>query len=431
MKNALTYLLFILVSLSGCKKEVKPLFSQSPDERLNETLTKYQTQLVGAENGWKAFIYPKAGGTYFFYFKFNAQNRVNMYSTFDLTSAVTLKESSYRLKALQQPSLIFDTYSYVHILADPNENVLVRANVNGGPIGVGLQSDFEFYFDSSTTDTIKLVGRFNGSKAVLVKATQQEANGYNNRSLATGFLFQNIQNYLNYFKRATIGGTTYEISVNQGIRTITFNWLDPNGNFQTFTTAYYFSETGINFISPLVNGSQTITGFNNIQWNAATTTLSFSANGQATTVVGSGQPIKVDVGAAKRWWDFSISQDDAWVSLNGFHVDGVDDAYNVRSLAGYNFMFYYSQYGSGYDWAGIIAATNYGPALDATFTPDGKVSFKTPGNFGSVPSAASATVTKIRNQYLQPSGYYFVQTSQFSYDMVSALDGKAWISWIY
>ena len=48
-----------------------------------------------------------------------------MFSDFDSTSAVTLQESSYRLKAEQQPTLIFDTYSYVHVLADPNEAVVI------------------------------------------------------------------------------------------------------------------------------------------------------------------------------------------------------------------------------------------------------------------------------------------------------------------
>jgi hypothetical protein len=64
---------------------------------------------------------------------------------------------------LQQPSLIFDTYSYLHLLADPDPNV------NGGRVGAGLSSDFEFYVDSTVADTMKLVGRFNGSKAILTK----------------------------------------------------------------------------------------------------------------------------------------------------------------------------------------------------------------------------------------------------------------------
>src|SRR5204862_5715275 len=97
---------------------------------------------------------------------------------------------------LQQPSLLFDTYSYLHVLADPNPDV------NGGTVGGGLFSDFEFYFDSNSADTIQLVGRLNGSKMSLVKATPAEENAYNSGQLAAGL---NINKILTYFKRLTIG----------------------------------------------------------------------------------------------------------------------------------------------------------------------------------------------------------------------------------
>ena len=66
------YLLCVTLAFSACKKDDAPAFDESADERLNKALTSYQDKLVGADNGWKAFISPKGGGTYFFYFKFNA-----------------------------------------------------------------------------------------------------------------------------------------------------------------------------------------------------------------------------------------------------------------------------------------------------------------------------------------------------------------------
>src|SRR5437764_14894769 len=132
MKNFLFYFLIITVLFSACRKDDSHLFNKSSDERLNEALSAYQTKLTSATNGWKGFVYPKSGGVYSFYFRFNDSNRVAMLSSFDSASAVTLKESSYRLKALQQPSLLFDTYSYLHVLADPT------ASVNGGTYGAGL-----------------------------------------------------------------------------------------------------------------------------------------------------------------------------------------------------------------------------------------------------------------------------------------------------
>ena len=130
MKKVLIIVFIITACLSSCKKADKPAFDKSADERLNETLAAYQTQLSGAQNGWKGFIATDSGrgSTYSFYFKFNNANRVVMLSDFDSVSAVTPKESSYRLKALQQPSLLFDTYSYLHVLSDPDETV------NGGTL---------------------------------------------------------------------------------------------------------------------------------------------------------------------------------------------------------------------------------------------------------------------------------------------------------
>jgi hypothetical protein len=109
MKKILVIILFAIVTFSSCQKDDEPLFNKSPDERLNEALAGYQSQLTSATDGWKGFVYPKTGGVYSFYFKFNNANRVSMLSSFDSASAVTVKESSYRLKGLQQPSLLFDT----------------------------------------------------------------------------------------------------------------------------------------------------------------------------------------------------------------------------------------------------------------------------------------------------------------------------------
>ncbi len=437
MKKALITLIIISAYLSACKKTDKPAFDKSPDERLNEILAAYQTQLSGATSGWKAILKVDSGkgAAFSFYFKFNDANRVVMRSDFDSLSAVTPKESSYRLKALQQPSLLFDTYSYLHVLSDPDETV------NGGIRGAGLLSDFEFYFDSVTTDTIKLTGRQNGSRLVLIRATTEEAASYDNNGLARGFLFQNIGKYLNYFKRVTIGGVTYEISVNQLNRTVTFSWLDANGVFQTFTTYYYYTVTGIQFYTALINGGQPVTGFTNLSWDAASTTLSFSVNGSATTVIGSGQPLKVDLQAPARWWNAAVNNGNTyWFSPLGFHVNGIDDAFGVQSLTSgtstYYYWIYYPKFGTNNDFFGPVflnathdtISIDYGSAPRIpTFTSDGRAIFNELGTYGTYPSTGPAALSK--DLLYNPSGYYFVQTSSTSYDMISAVDGKAWISW--
>ena len=436
-------MLFAIAGFTSCKKDDDSVFNESPDERLNKKLNEYQTLLSGAQNGWKAFLTTDSAvagpyqGTYHFFFRFDNANRVRMYSDWDSASAVTSRESSYRLKALQQPSLLFDTYSYIHLLSDPDPAV------SGGDASTntGLFSDFEFYFDSSSNDYISLVGRFNRSRMTLVRASQQEAAAYDNKELGRGLLLKNINKYLNYFKRITIGGVVYEIKVDIAGRRIFLSWLNANGVLQTFTTKFYYSIGGITFGNPLVNGGQTITGFTNLAWNAGTTTLTFTVNGSTATVVGVGQPIRADLNAPRRWWQFAIDNGNAyWASLNGFHVNGVDDAYNVRSLTSgtdvYFYMIYWPEYDPGNDLFAPVFLDRAASSLSLayataprtpTFTSDGRAIFSELGTYGTHPATGPAALS--RTQLYSPNGYYFVQTGQTTYDMVSALDGKAWITW--
>lgn len=434
MKRSLILIVILAAFFASCKKEDKPAFEKSADERLAETLAAYQAQLAGAQYGWKAILQTDkgTGSSFSFYFKFNNDNRVVMFSDFDSLSAVTPKESSFRLKGLQQPSLLFDTYSYLHVLADPD------ANLNGGTFGAGLTSDFEFYFDSSTMDRIKLVGRFNGSKMTLVRATQAEQTAYNNGALATGL---SINKILTYFKRLTIGTQLYDVKIDPLNRQFVFTWLDAGGNVQTFATSYYLTVGGIVFTSPLVNGAQTVNGLDNLVWEPATETLKLTVGGTAGTIKGIVVPLKLDLGAPERWWDYAVNNgNEYWISLAGFHANGVDDAFGIRSLISgantYYYLIYWPQYAATNDFFGPVflnaaqtgLTIQYGTAPDIPiFTTDGRAIFQSLGNYGTYP--ASGPARQSRTLLYQPTGYYFVQTSATTYDMVSANDGKSWITW--
>jgi hypothetical protein len=58
MKKALSYILAATIGFYGCNKKSDNVFSESPDERLNETLATYQKVLTGSQYGWKGYIYP-------------------------------------------------------------------------------------------------------------------------------------------------------------------------------------------------------------------------------------------------------------------------------------------------------------------------------------------------------------------------------------
>ncbi|MES1216517.1 MAG: DUF4302 domain-containing protein [Bacteroidota bacterium] len=434
MKQKLLYFfLIIIVVASSCRKDDTSVFDKTPDQRVRETLDKYQSALTGSPAGWTATITTGTGGIYHFYFRFNDSNRVFMYADISLESASVLKESSYRLKALQQPTLIFDTYSYLHILADPD------GSVNGGADGSGLISDFQFSLDSLATDSIKLTGSINKTKVTLIKATQQDLDDWQNGKWANVLAFQNIATIQNYFKRMTIGGKEYEIRVDLITRTITFSWLDGSGNLQQFTTGYNYTADGIDFLTPFDTGTQVINSLEIVNWNANNSTLNVKVNGTASVIAGATQPLKIDLGAPARWWNYAISNGNGyWASGNGFHVNGVEDAFGITTLANYYYLIYWPEYATGNDLyapvfindAGTGLTLLYGAAPGTPqFTTDGRAIFSLLGTYGTYPT--SGAPAQSLTQLLIPQGYYFVQTGTTSYDMVSASDAKAWVSWVY
>ena len=438
MKRIILFLVAASLIFAGCKKDDDTVFDQSPDVRLNDALTKYQSELSGAQYGWKALLFPQGGGAYFFYIKFNDANRVQMISDFDSASALTVKESSYRLKALQQPSLIFDTYSYIHLLSDPD------ASINGGAFGQGLLSDFEFYFnDSTSADTLKLTGRMNGSRFVMTKATEAEANAFTSGQLKT-YLFKNdLGQIQQYFKRFTIGTSNYDVNVDLATKKIIFTWTDGQGNVLSYTTTFYFTLNGIALEKPFVDGSTVISEFTDFSFSSSTSTINLNASGTAASIKGVSAPIVVDKDAPRRWRQYSIDNSLYWISLNGFHVNGVDDAYGIKTLSTDTSNFYYLIYwaqpgGQSYDIhapvflnRGDSLDINYGIAQRANLLSDGRVTFRYVGDLlaGPFPTTGPAVLT--RDQLLSPQGYYLVQTGPITYDMVSAADSRIWITWLY
>ncbi|QHS62559.1 DUF4302 domain-containing protein [Chitinophaga agri] len=433
MLKRLLLICFSLSVLAACQKSDEDVFSAPPDTRLNDTLKKYGDILATAPYGWKGLVYPSGleHGVFSFYFEFNDSNRVKMYADFDSASAITVAESSYRLKALQQPCLLFDTYSYLHVLSDPD------ASVNGGVYGEGLYSDFEFAIEGMRGDTILLKGRYHESKAVLIKATAEEQAAYKGEK--SNRLIDKIGTYLTYFKRLTLNGKSYDVAFDEASRTTTISWVDESGANQTVTTGYYYTPNGVAF-APAVNvNGETIASLDNLTWSATSTTLSFTANGNTGTIKETAKPLVIDKDAAKAWWNEKQQTGSYWITVEGFHVDGKDDAYGIQQLPNYSFTIYNPQFelsdGSQYELLGIItnsgngAELSYGPAFTTppTFRTDGRIVFSYVGVLGELPegeTAVSNTTTKMS----ETQGFYLVKTSS-GYDMVNAKDGKSWISW--
>src|SRR5215207_9231301 len=127
----LLHLAWLLLLFTACQQDDTDIApEEKPDARLNKVLSDYKTLLSGAEYGWKATLQTQPGEVYSFLLKFTPNDRVTMTSDINASTTTPL-ESSYRLKAMQQPSLLFDTYSHLHVLADPDPDR------NGGEVGQG------------------------------------------------------------------------------------------------------------------------------------------------------------------------------------------------------------------------------------------------------------------------------------------------------
>jgi hypothetical protein len=444
-KNILYYLLAITLVVS-CKRDDDHVFDKSPDERINETLKGYQSVITSSPYGWNGNLHTADGTLYRFYFTFTDSNRVQMLSDFDSTTGSELKESSYRLKALQQPSLIFDTYSYLHILSDPD------GRVSGGPYGVGLKADFEFAIDSVTADSMSFTGRFNGSKLTIKKASQADRAIWTSKQVGNGVAnFKNYWKFLYYWKRLNYRGTDYELQFDTTVKKVTVSWGTGN-QAQSATREYYFWANGVYFTDPIVNGSISIPGFSITGFNdgiAPNQVMNVTVNGTATTIKGAvptttSPPLNPDVKNAITRWRNQGATGNYWISFNGFHKNGKEDAFNINSLRNDSAVFYYLLYspnsrGSDGFFTIYVDTVHTPPQLvgingswakQAVNKTTGLTRITQDSVSTAFPWPASGPAADTRQQMYSGTGnYYFVQSSAISYDMVSVDDPSVWITW--
>ncbi|QNK61032.1 DUF4302 domain-containing protein [Pedobacter sp. PAMC26386] len=248
-----TYIFLLLAGLAGCsKKDDASLFGDTPEQRASAELKKDQAALVAAPYGWKAVIFPGLFRGRGFFFKFDTQNQVQTYADPSLKIISPANGnpglSSYQLKALQQTSLIFDTYSPLSILSDPTL----------GKRGQGYNSDIEFSFTSVSADTIKLTGNFNRTPMTLIKATQAEYDAYQKDGLQV--LKTALINYstvivgkkLNLAIDATHNPECTIVTDKDNDRTFSLVYTDSKGVSQTQITKWGPTINSLFFQTPIV-----------------------------------------------------------------------------------------------------------------------------------------------------------------------------------
>jgi hypothetical protein len=247
-KNIISILVVaaIMLSVMACDNNYETIFSESPDERVRATMSEYNTLLLDAPFGWKAALYTSTGSAYFYYLHFKEDGNVNMLSDFNIQAAGELMESTWMLKALQQPTLSFTTYSYIHLPADPD------GNINNGLPGSGLLSDFEFAIMRTSGDSVIMKGIQHDSEIILIKATEQETQAYNDKRIQS--LLVSTEDYLAASKgyRVTLPDQSeVPMALSLDSKLISFQFIDTDGTIRLPATSYTFSIDGIVFREPL------------------------------------------------------------------------------------------------------------------------------------------------------------------------------------
>jgi hypothetical protein len=291
MKSYIYYLLALGFFLTACKKDVDPAFDKSPDQRLTETLAAYQQQLVNAPNGWKAYVYPTGVGVapsdiggFTFYMKFTNANRVSMMSDFDNTTSTVARESSYRLKALQQPTLIFDTYSYIHTIADPDPNV------SFGWYGRGWASDFELAYKNVKQDTIEFEGRLNKSKVFFIKATQAEEDAFKAgqlKKIVDASIAYITANKFLYFNGTA--NTRIAVAFDYNFLIVKFTYIDPaSGAVVTINAPFSHTLNGVHLKEPVSMSGFT---FQDMYWDEVKSIYYIMAGTARVELINAAAPI--------------------------------------------------------------------------------------------------------------------------------------------
>lgn len=278
MKKRISILLLLCTTFfSGCEQTVT--MDGSVGARVDAVIKSYIQELSGAENGWIAEVMTSEG-YYRFYMDFTDKNEVTMYTdnTYYPELKSLAKTSTYNIRSLQRPTLSFDTYSYLTIINDPDNNI------SHGSGNQGLKTDFEFEIVDYTNGVFNMTGRINRVEATLRKATAAEA-----ESVKVGGLMNVLLNTSGYkpkqFCYFMLGETKIGITFNA--RSASMSYITPDDVVME-ASSYTHTELSndLKLAEPFKVDGKTITGFT---WTAPN--FNVVVDGTPTMVEAQMEPV--------------------------------------------------------------------------------------------------------------------------------------------
>ena len=421
MKKYLIYINMVLFGLLFYSCNKKELTIIRPDKKLIENQNEYTKILTEAEYGWIGYLFPAGGRAYTFKFNFTNENRVFTSGTLDETYTTTGIESSYRLVADQTPSLSFDTYTYLHLLSDPDELIF------GGARGRGHVSDFEFAFLKLNKDTIHLKGNHNGSKLILVKATKDQDKDFIKKSFATYARIGQINDFQHYHKKVRINNQDFSFTISPHINAMSFYYMEGDV-FKQKIGIFTTNEHGLLFREPMELAGVSFQEITNFDIVSKQNTGTFKINGEKVKIEPLQKPLYIDKHAPNRFREVNKQFYSRWM----FTVNGKHEALSLRELPGYAGGVYLSNVNvdrMDAMYLLYISGMRYvGPVFSTIIDQDGVMKFnKYMEAYGFNPGELISVVRRFNEVWFNEAGYYVFQTGPTDYDLVNAKDSKTWV----
>lgn len=255
MKKLFLYIMFAAVGLGlqSCLHDNDEIFEQSAAERINTAIESAEKVLTSAEKGWVMHYYLGHDYTYgginiTMSFK-NGKVTMREAGVVDAAGEYVALTSTYKLTRDQGPVLAFDTYNdMLHNWGDPDKDK------NGAPTEVdGWEADYEFVIMSISEDenTIKLKGKKYGN-TIIMERLKIDASEYLNAADAVeeGMSQFAVMKYVDgSFTAKFMYGDNYTIS-----------YINENGEKETLTVPYTFTDEGVLFNQPITLGDNIISG---------------------------------------------------------------------------------------------------------------------------------------------------------------------------
>lgn len=235
-------LLVGIFAFTACTPEVDDKFSETPTDRVEETIDNTRDILKAAPNGWRIEYYASTTyGGYNVFAKFE-DNNVTVASEkvgsshnagFGPDGKLITATSHYKIEASQGVVLSFDEYNDIfHYFSDP-------ANPDYGKKGEGMEGDFEFRVQSATAEKVEMIGKKHQSKIVMypIEDGKTWEDCVNEVNATRDFMASRSYQFV-------VEGSEREIGVTTSYRRLVFTYLNDAGEKQQVVAPFIITDNG-------------------------------------------------------------------------------------------------------------------------------------------------------------------------------------------